>query len=380
MVDLRERFRQVFEPVAEVTVDEIMEASRSRHRRHRRMLGVAGGLTAAVAVVVGAVFTVGGTGPTRVRTGPGPAHPGEGAYSTSPTDSPGTHLSSTLQLSKTIVSAGGSLTGQIVVDNNTGSALHVPGCNFIFDLVLANDSYQQPAVWLLCLGSVTVPPGRSSYPVQLSALYRGCGPRSSSPCVEGQPLPPGRYQARVVEFGNSIPLPAPIAVTVTAASTGGEAAPNVHSTPSTTVLKNTRITYWGPISSSYNDPNTGLSLAPPRPGSAPAITWQQAVNPCAQPPASNNCVTPSSPQDVYLAVGSDGNFGQIGPQNTLMYVIEQAQPCSSAGNQPPDRPDPSSTTTAPKTVTCTFLAFVNATTGKAMGAMSGPGVKPLSNQ
>lgn len=191
----------------------------------------------------------------------------------------------------------------------------------------------------------------------------------------------------------ALPLAAAVAATGFAVTGGGRhvvhvrttapvaaATPGPVSTPSTTVLRTTEITYWGPLTTSYDDSNTGLELVPPPSGAAPAITWQQAAEPCVQTTGTNNCSTPTSPENVYLALGSDKNFGAIGPEPTLMYVINENQLCSSAGNGPPARPDPTSTTTAPKIAPCTYLAFVNAATGQGMGAMSGPGLKRIPSQ
>lgn len=75
MSDIRESIRQVFDPVPEVGSDEIMAVSRARHRRHRLIVGVGGGLSAAVAVIVATVLAFGGTNSTRVTTGPTPTPP-----------------------------------------------------------------------------------------------------------------------------------------------------------------------------------------------------------------------------------------------------------------------------------------------------------------
>jgi hypothetical protein len=184
-----------------------------------------------------------------------------------------------------------------------------------------------------------------------------------------------------VNTGNGPPVSGtrtgPVTVTLTPPS---GTVPHLGSTPSTTVLRSTQITYWGPIRSTYTGANTGLLLTPPPPGVTPAIPWQQAAEPCSLTTGTNNCAAPTAPEDVYLAVGRDPYSAVIGPENTLIYVIEETGVCYSAGNAPPGLPDPNSTTTAPHAEPCTSLTFVNATTGHAMGGMSSPGLKPIPPQ
>jgi hypothetical protein len=73
------------------------------------------------------------------------------------------------------------MTGAVVVDNETGAPLKVTGCGPTptFAVVLGNNAIPPSAVWpaRACpLTHVTVPDGRSAYPVTVQAAYQGCDP------------------------------------------------------------------------------------------------------------------------------------------------------------------------------------------------------------
>ena len=130
-------------------------------------------------------------------------------------------LSATLVLSKTTIRAGGAILGEIVVENRTGHAVMTSGCHGIFGVVLTSSTYHPIVSFPLCLESITIPAGRSSYRVDVPATYNTCSmlgasdPRPACLPTGMPPLPPGAYEATTFESGNAIPLPSAIAVTVT---------------------------------------------------------------------------------------------------------------------------------------------------------------------
>jgi hypothetical protein len=166
------------------------------------------------------------------------------------------------------------------------------------------------------------------------------------------------------------------ALSTTAAETSTTAAPS--STPSTTVVGNTLLRYWGPITGPYN--GEGLHLVPPASGVTPRVTWQDAARPCSRSTGTNNCAAQTIPEDVFLAVGTDTNSGQIGPggsitpalDNTLIYVIAETFSCASppGGASGPGTTTP--TTTTPRVYSCVLFDFVDADTGRGLLGMEGP--------
>jgi hypothetical protein len=378
MADLAKRVHRILDPVLPVTVAEAEMTARRRRRRHRLTAGLIAGLGAAGAAAIALAVVATPAAKHQVSTTDGPL------TSSGQPVPPGANIQVTIRLDANSVLAGTALHGTATVDNRSGAPIDTGQCE-VDGVVyggLTNDQLNvtEPVAGVGCQPSIKIPLGVSSYPITIQTTFFTCS-RSPSSTTDSRPLcsgslalPPGTYHVTVWIPGitaHQIAATTPVTVTLTT---------SINSTPSTTVVKNTRITYWGSISSSYNDPTTGLRLAPPPPGAAPAITWRQAAEPCVQTTGTNNCATPTSPENVYLALGSDKNFGAVGPEPTLMYVINENQLCSTAGNGPPARPDPTSTTTAPKIAPCTYLAFVNAATGQGMGAMSSPGLKPIPSQ
>ena len=160
-----------------------------------------------------------------------------------------------------------------------------------------------------------------------------------------------------------------------AAETSTTLAPT--STPSTTVVRNTLLRYWGPITGPYRD-GGGLQLATPGSGVTPRVTWQEAALPCNRSTGINNCAAQTIPEDVFLAVGTETNSGQTGPggsiipvmDSTLVYVIAETFSCPS----PPGGPSgtPTSPTTTPRFYSCVSLDFVDADTGRGLLGMDSP--------
>jgi hypothetical protein len=108
------------------------------------------------------------------------------------------------------------MSGSVIVENNTGSALHATGCTSLFQVALGNDKISPSVAWLACLQTFTIPVGESSYPVTIDAFYSWCSSASVPPCTDGHPppLPPGEYQAMLFQTA-MVPTPPPIAVRVT---------------------------------------------------------------------------------------------------------------------------------------------------------------------
>ena len=132
-------------------------------------------------------------------------------------------LSATLVLSTSTIRAGGEISGKVVVENLTGRDINVTGCHSIFQVLLRSTAYAPEPGWLMCAEPITVPTGQSIYPTPVFATYHECGQAGaadgSRACLPPgdvmPPLPSGVYWATTFEDGTSIPLPAPIKVTVT---------------------------------------------------------------------------------------------------------------------------------------------------------------------
>ena len=113
------------------------------------------------------------------------------------------------------------MVAHVVVENDSGHALSVTGCGSLFQIVLGNGTVRQDPAWPACAQPLTVPAGRSTYPVTVSATYSGCTQASGSgpmpACVDGglPPLPPGRYQATLAQNPKVAPAPAPSTIQVT---------------------------------------------------------------------------------------------------------------------------------------------------------------------
>jgi len=119
------------------------------------------------------------------------------------------------------MTAGSSMSGHVLVENNTGQALHPIGCTSLFYVFLSNASIKPLPFFPQCAQVFTIPVGQSTYPIGVDATYLECaGPLGSGRrCLERNgrsvmpPLPPGQYQATL--WGNIVPTPPPIAVRVT---------------------------------------------------------------------------------------------------------------------------------------------------------------------
>jgi hypothetical protein len=134
-------------------------------------------------------------------------------------------LSARVILPSRTVTAGSSLSGRVVVENNTGHPVRAWGCLTLFQVILFSDSYRPSPAWAACLQSFTIPVGESSYPVTVDASYLQClehgthgGVKGCLPDGRTPPLPPGTYRARFVQSRQLFPEPPAITVRVTAPS------------------------------------------------------------------------------------------------------------------------------------------------------------------
>lgn len=143
--------------------------------------------------------------------------PGQAPHASAP-------LSASLVLPSTTVKAGGQLAGQIVVENDTRHALQTHGCGSIFAVLLTSQTYKPTPAWPACLQAISIPRGRSSYPVTVVATYTVCGQSGSTAdipaCTPSGPpaLPTGDYEAKTFESSNVVPVPAAVLVHVVQSS------------------------------------------------------------------------------------------------------------------------------------------------------------------
>ena len=131
-------------------------------------------------------------------------------------------ISARVVLPSRTLAAGASLSGHVVIENNTGRAIRAAGCGSLFQLELVGRDYHPTVGWLTCLQTLTIPKGRSSYPVSIAASYNRCisgRPHGTTKaCLpEGGPpaLPPGVYRAVLFQVRKLVPAPPAISVRVT---------------------------------------------------------------------------------------------------------------------------------------------------------------------
>ncbi len=131
-------------------------------------------------------------------------------------------MSARVVLPSPAMTAGSSMPGRVVVENNTGRAIRVSGCWRLFQVALASSKYQPAVAWPTCSQTFTIPAGESSYPVTVKASYSQCSPgrpqgavRACLPDRQPPPLPLGDYHAMLFQVGNLVPVPPAITVRVT---------------------------------------------------------------------------------------------------------------------------------------------------------------------
>ena len=155
-----------------------------------------------------------------------PAHSRSAAASPSASRLSSRPLSVRVVLPARTMPGGSRITGRLLVRNRTGHALHVKGCQALFQVALASRTYHPAVVWPTCLQRLTIPAGRSSSRVQILATYLQCTqgpPQHGLPsCLPGgrmPPLPPGVYHIQLFQSLPLAPAPPPILVRVTAPRT-----------------------------------------------------------------------------------------------------------------------------------------------------------------
>jgi hypothetical protein len=150
-------------------------------------------------------------GHAAARSGPAAAVPGRPAP-----------LSARVVLPAQTMTAGSSMAGHVLVDNNTGHAVRVSGCGSLFQVVLTRPGYRPTVGWLDCLQQITIPPGHTRYRVTILASYTQCGRgrqrdglRACLPGGRMPPLPPGTYHARLFQARPLARTPPAITIQVT---------------------------------------------------------------------------------------------------------------------------------------------------------------------
>ncbi len=122
--------------------------------------------------------------------------------------------------------------------------------------------------------------------------------------------------------------------------------------------------FLGPLTRAKNYPALGISLTPPPPTPAPALTAHDAYTRCASTLA---CTVDSAGPSISLAVVTTTN-NNLRDVPTLAYVlIWAAVPCTGDNNAPPAPGAPPAPTT---NTTCISVGLVNALTGQSLGSGS----------
>ena len=154
--------------------------------------------------------------------------------------SPAAPLSARVLLPARTMTAGSSMSGLVLVENNTGHPVRAFVCGSPFEIALISHSYRPSVAWNTCLQIITIPVGESSYPVTLNASYLAClehGPHGAlKGCLAAggpPPLPPGTYRARLFQVGHLVPVPPTITIRVTPPRLVPKAAPHPNRLPNT---------------------------------------------------------------------------------------------------------------------------------------------------
>ena len=131
-------------------------------------------------------------------------------------------LSARIVLPSTTMAGGSTMSGKVIVTNDTGRALHGDGCLTPFLVELGNDRIVPNWSTPLCLQHFTIPVGESSWPVTVHgslSMCSGDGPDGEIPgCLpDGNtpPLPPGSYRAMLLQDPHFVPTPSAISIRVT---------------------------------------------------------------------------------------------------------------------------------------------------------------------
>jgi len=133
-------------------------------------------------------------------------------------------VSARIVLPAQTMATGTSMSGHLVLKNETGHVLHATSC-LRFLLVTPGKTMHRPQNGRSdCLMRDTIPAGTTSYRITLDAIYPRClgvpFPGSSVPaCLNGRmpPFPTGEYNVTLYGASTLITTPPPVAVRVTAA-------------------------------------------------------------------------------------------------------------------------------------------------------------------
>jgi hypothetical protein len=162
---------------------------------------------------------------------------------------PGPAVTSRIEVPDTIV-AGRRADAALVINNNTGADITIPGCAPTWAIALTNASHPSNAAFTLpCLPPLVIGVGQTRFPTMLMASLSSCtdGPSlddTMAKCVDGgpPPFPPGEYSAVLVGLEKDplpgIPNPPPVNVQVVASgatSASSTSTPKPTSPPPTTI-------------------------------------------------------------------------------------------------------------------------------------------------
>jgi heat shock protein HslJ len=114
-----------------------------------------------------------------------------------------------IELQSHTMVAGSTMTGRVIIDNETGKVIKAIGCGSLFQVILTNASYQPEVLWNLCAEPLDIPLGVSTYPVVvMGTVNAGVAPLPT--------LAPGRYEAKLYQSTHVVPDPTPVWVEVVA--------------------------------------------------------------------------------------------------------------------------------------------------------------------
>jgi hypothetical protein len=89
------------------------------------------------------------------------------------------------------------MAGHVLIENNTGHAIHVFGCLSLFQVLLTSSTYRPTVAWAACLQRFTIPDGETRYPVTVWASYSQCSQgrpqHGLRPCLPGGRIPPSPW-------------------------------------------------------------------------------------------------------------------------------------------------------------------------------------------
>jgi heat shock protein HslJ len=117
-------------------------------------------------------------------------------------------VSARIELPSNSMTAGSTMKGRIVVDNETGHVIPAAGCGSLFAVQLRNEGYEPEFGWTQCRMPLDIPTGVSTYPVVVLASILRVGAQG--------PLPPGHYEATLYQSTHVVPDAVPVPIEVVA--------------------------------------------------------------------------------------------------------------------------------------------------------------------